>query len=110
MRGPVGAGSPRSNDSRKRSASVELVASVGDGATWLRHPYSRMAWRKMGDAALLFANGAAFPASVADARLIAGMEQVDEEAAAALTGKGRALLQQLADAGHYQPVEDDEEA
>ena len=92
------------------AAGIDLVTSVGDGATWLRHPYSRMAWRKMGDAALLFANGAAFPASVADARLIAGMEQVDEEAAAALTGKGRALLQQLADAGHYQPVEDDEEA
>ena len=79
---------------------------------WLRHPYSRMAWRRMGDGALLFANGAAYPASVADARLIAATAVLGAELPAALTGKGRALLQTLADGGHYQPeqVDDDEDA
>ena len=46
---------------------------------------------------------AAFPASVADAKLIAAAEVLDGDLPAALTGKGRALLQTLADGGHYQP-------
>ena len=52
---------------------------------------------------MLFVNGAAFPASVADAKLIAAAEVLDGDLPAALTGKGRALLQTLADGGHYQP-------
>ena len=41
-----------------------------------------------------------------DARLLAAAEQVDADLLAALTRHGRTLIQTLADAGHYQIVED----
>ena len=88
----------------------DIVASVNGGAAWLRHPYSRMAWRRMGDGALLFVNGAAFQTSVADAKFIAATDVVDASLPAALTAKGRELLQTLADGGHYQLDEDHAEA
>ena len=85
------------------AAGQDIIDSLKAGMAWVRHPYTRMAWRRMGDGAMLFVNGAAFPASVADAKLIAAAEVLDGDLPAALTGKGRALLQTLADGGHYQP-------
>ena len=91
------------------AAGVDIVPSLDEGVTWLRHPYSRMAWRRMGDGALLFVNGAAFPTSVTDAKLIAAAEVLDADFPATLTSKGRELLQTLADGGHYQHEQDEED-
>ncbi|RMH94912.1 cupin domain-containing protein [Lysobacter pythonis] len=85
----------------------DLARDIAEGAVWARHPYSRMAWRQSGNDALLFANGGAWPATVADARRIAGAEMLDQALLTTLTARGRALLQTLADAGHYQLVEDE---
>ncbi|PJK08106.1 transcriptional regulator [Lysobacteraceae bacterium NML120232] len=84
------------------AAAIDVLASIHDGATWQRHPYSRMAWRKSGDGALLFANGAAFKACVADAKIIAAAEKLDAGIIFKLTQRGQILLQTLTDAGHYQ--------
>lgn len=92
------------------AAGVDIVEAIHRGDAFLRHPYSRMAWRRSGDAALLFANGAAFAATVADARLIAAAQSPDAELLAALSSRGRALLQALADAGHYLAEDGDDEA
>ncbi len=97
-------------DLRAANNHVDIVPSLDEGVTWLRHPYSRMAWRRMGDGALLFVNGAAFPISVADAKLIAGADTLEASLPATLTSKGRELLQTLAEGGHYQRDEDQDNA
>lgn len=91
------------------AAGIDLADNINAGAVWQRHPYTRMAWRKSADGALLFANGGAWQCSVADAKLIAAAEVLDNELLSALTARGRELLQTLADAGHYQPVDDEDE-
>ena len=87
----------------------DIATSVDEGTVWRRHPYSRMAWRRMGDGALLFVNGAAFQTSVADAKRIAAADTVNAEVPRSLTSKGRELLQTLADGGHFLPDEDNQE-
>ncbi|PJK06601.1 transcriptional regulator [Lysobacteraceae bacterium NML71-0210] len=89
------------------AAGIDIIASLASEQPWQRHSYSRMAWRKSGDGALLFANGGAWPASVADAKRIAAAELLDAQLAAQLSPQGQALLQTLADAGHYQPQTDE---
>ena len=91
------------------AAGQDIVTSVDEGTVWRRHPYSRMAWRRMGDGALLFVNGAAFQTSVADAKRIAAADTVNAEVPRSLTSKGRELLQTLADGGHFLPDEDNQE-
>lgn len=92
------------------AAGLDVAESLRQGMTWQRHPYSRMAWQKSADAALLFANGGAWQASIADARLIAAAEVLDADFLESLSPRGQALLQTLADAGHYQPEDADAEA
>lgn len=89
--------------SPEQSAGTQVAASVLQGAQWIRHPYSRMAWRKAGRGAMLFANGQRFDCSLADARLLAAANGIDADLLAALTMPGRAVLQSLAEAGHYVP-------
>ncbi|MGY0504348.1 JmjC domain-containing protein [Luteimonas sp. e5] len=91
------------------AAGIDIAESIAAGTHWQRHPYSRMAWRRNaeGKDALLFANGSAWPASAADARLISACEAPDADLLQALSARGRELLQTLADAGHYHPLDDD---
>ena len=89
------------------ASGLDIVASIQDGATWMRHPHTRMAWRRASDgSALLFANGAAWPATVEDARVLAAAQWLDGETLSALGPAGRALAQTLADGGYLQPVEE----
>jgi len=70
----------------------------------MRHPHTRMAWRRLSDgSALLFANGAAWPATVADAKVLAAAQRLDGATLAALSPAGRELLQTLADGGYLLP-------
>ena len=84
----------------------DISTALRAGETWQRHPYTRMAWRRTGEEALLFANGAAWPANVADARLLSAAEQANAALLDALSTRGRQLLQQLAEAGHFLPDAD----
>ncbi len=90
------------------ASGLDIADSLRGGTHWMRHPYSRMAWRRAATDALLFANGAAFPAAVADARALAAASSVDATLLDALTTKGCGLLQQLADAGHFLPLLEDD--
>ncbi len=58
-----------------------LAEKLGAGAQLLRHPWSRMAWRRHAAAVTLYANGQAYPATAALA------QQLCAERAPTLTGK-----------------------
>ena len=76
------------------------------GAVLHRHPLSRMAWRRAGKGARLYANGEAFALPVADARRIAAARELDGTRYAALSEAGRDAVFGLLEAGHYQFPED----
>ncbi|MDO4905292.1 MAG: cupin domain-containing protein [Lautropia sp.] len=97
--------------SPEQASGLQVADTLADGLLWERHPYSRMAWRRTADgAARLFANGRAWPCdSVADASRIAAIDRLDTDGFAALSLAGQALVQQLADAGHFVPQEADDD-
>ncbi|GAB3095233.1 ribosomal protein uL16 3-hydroxylase [Lysobacter terrae] len=71
------------------------------GATLMRHPYSRMAWRKAGRGARLFVNGQGYELPVRDAKSVANAKGIDGAAYAALSQTGRDRIHELLQAGHY---------
>ncbi len=86
------------------ASGLDIAESIHGGETWMRHPHTRMAWRRLSDgSALLFANGAAWPATVDDAKVLAGAQWLDGDTLAALSSAGRELLQTLADGGYLLP-------
>ena len=87
---------------------IEIEWQLEHGATWSRHPLSRMAWRRQGRNARLYANGEVFTLPVADARRLAGAATLDGPAYAALSQAGRDAAFALYEGGHYRP--DDEQA
>ena len=87
---------------------IEVEWQLEHGGAWLRHPLSRMAWRRQGRAARLYANGEAFAMPVADARRLAAATTLDGAAYAALSQAGRDAAFALYEAGHYRR-EDEEE-
>ena len=86
---------------------IEVEWQLEHGAGWSRHPLSRMAWRRQGRGARLYANGEAFAMPVADARRLAAAATLDGTAYAALSQAGRDAAFALYEAGHYR--QDDEE-
>ena len=88
---------------------IELEWALGHGARLLRHPYSRMAWRRAGKGARLYANGIDIALPVRDARSIAASEAIDGDAYGRLTARGRDALFALLDAGHYRLLQDQTE-
>ncbi|HTM70010.1 MAG TPA: cupin domain-containing protein [Luteimonas sp.] len=86
---------------------IEIEWQLEHGAGWSRHPLSRMAWRRQGRNARLYANGEAFALPVADARRLAAAATLDGAAYAALSQAGRDVAFALYEAGHYR--QDDEE-
>jgi 50S ribosomal protein L16 3-hydroxylase len=79
---------------------IEFEWDLAQGATLQRHPFSRMAWRRSGRRATLFANGDAWPLPVHDARRIAGAPVLDHAGYAALSEDGRGRAYALLEAGH----------
>jgi 50S ribosomal protein L16 3-hydroxylase len=86
---------------------IEIEWQLEHGAGWSRHPLSRMAWRRQGRNARLYANGEALALPVADARRLAAAATLDGAAYAALSQAGRDVAFALYEAGHYR--QDDEE-
>ena len=87
-----------------------LGPALAAGACLLRHPWSRMAWRRGADGhARLYAGGGRHLLDASDARRLAAAERIDAEAYAGLSGPGRAVLLALVGAGHYQLEQEDAE-
>ena len=90
---------------------IEFEWDLAQGAALQRHPFSRMAWRRTGRRAILFANGESWPLPVRDAQRIAGSQVIDQAGYAALSEAGRDQAYALLEAGHYllRPAGDEDE-
>jgi 50S ribosomal protein L16 3-hydroxylase len=85
---------------------IEIEWDLQQGATLLRHPYSRMAWRKAQSSARggarLYVNGQDYPLPVRDAKSVANAKGLDGATYAALSEAGRDCVYELLQAGHYR--------
>lgn len=80
---------------------IEVEWDLAQGAVLLRHPFSRVAWRRSGRRATLFANGEAWSVPMRDAQRIAGAREIGQREYASLSEAGRSLAFELLEAGHY---------
>lgn len=83
------------------SPRIEVERELTHGGRLLRHCHARMAWRRAGKRATLFANGRALELPVRDARAIAAAESLDASAYGRLSAAGREAVNALLEAGHY---------
>lgn len=89
---------------------IEVEWDLAHGASLLRHPWSRMAWRKAAKEARLYAGGQVHAMSVRDARALAAADGIDGSAYDRLGARGRDAAFALLEAGHYRLELDDEPA
>src|SRR5690606_151661 len=80
---------------------IEVEWDLDQGAVLVRHPFSRVAWRRSGRRATLFANGEAWPLPARDAQRLAGAREIGGRDYAALGEAGRDVAFALLEAGHY---------
>ncbi len=101
---------PQLEEGEQPRSRIEVEWDLQHGGRLQRHPYSRMAWRRAGPAAVLHANGESHPLPIQDAILLANAEVINGSDYASLGEQGRDCLIELMDAGHYHLVteEDDE--
>jgi len=92
-------------------ARIEVEWQLDHGLRLLRHPWSRMAWRRAArrGTARLYVAGEAHPLPLRDARALAGAEVVDGALYGALSEAGRDVVIGLLAAGHYRLPPDEEE-
>lgn len=90
-------------------ARIETEWQLEQGARLLRHPLSRLAWRKGKRGARLYVNGQDHALPVRDARRLAAATQVDGKLYHALSQAGRDLVMDLFASGHYRLPDDEEE-
>jgi 50S ribosomal protein L16 3-hydroxylase len=88
---------------------IEVEWDLGHGARLLRHPWTRMAWRKAGKHGRLFVSGRDLALPARDARALAAAAVIDGPFYAALSQAGRDAVIELLGAGHYQMQADEEE-
>ena len=88
---------------------IEVEWALEHGGRLMRHPWTRMAWRRAARGARLYANGEALPLPLRDARRIAAAGEVDGVLYAALSQPGRDAVFDLFAAGHYELPDDAEE-
>lgn len=81
---------------------IEMEWDLQRGAQLLRHPFSRVAWRRRRKGATLFCNGVDYALPVKEAQQLAALEGLDGAAYAALSEAGRDAVMALAAQGHYQ--------
>ena len=82
---------------------IEMEWDLSQGACLLRHPWSRMAWRRAhakGAGARLYAGGSQYPMPVRDAKRLAAAERVNGGLYESLGREGRDAVFALFDAGH----------
>jgi 50S ribosomal protein L16 3-hydroxylase len=88
---------------------IEIEWTLEHGARLHRHPWTRMAWRKSGRAARLYAGGQDFTLPARDARTLAAAGEIDGALYRKLSQRGRDIVFELLAAGHYQLPPDEEE-
>ncbi|MEJ7747198.1 MAG: cupin domain-containing protein [Luteimonas sp.] len=88
---------------------IEVEWDLQHDAQLLRHPWSRMAWRKSSRGAMLYVSGLAFAMPIRDARTLAAADSIDGALYGKLSGNGRDAVFELLQAGHYQLQTDEEE-
>jgi 50S ribosomal protein L16 3-hydroxylase len=88
---------------------IEIEWDLQHGAELLRHPWSRMAWRKAARGARLYVSGQERALSARDAQRIANAASLDGAAYAALSEAGRDAVIDLYSGGHYRLHLDDGE-
>ena len=89
---------------------IEMEWDLAHGAVLARHPWSRMAWRRVhakGGGARLYAGGSTLAMPVADAKRLAAADTIDGALYDKLGRAGRDAAFALLDAGHYQLLADD---
>ena len=82
---------------------IEMEWDLSQGACLLRHPWSRMPWRRAhakGAGARLYAGGSQYPMPVRDAKRLAAAERVNGGLYESLGREGRDAVFALFDAGH----------
>lgn len=85
-----------------------LAKALANDALLLRHPWSRMAWRRDSrGGARLYVGGHAHAMAVADARMLAALEAIDHRLYAGLGPSGQQTVHALLAAGHYQLAQED---
>jgi 50S ribosomal protein L16 3-hydroxylase len=87
---------------------IEVEWDLAHGATLLRHPWSRMAWRKAAKDARLYAGGQVHAMGIRDARALAAADTIDGPAYEGLGSRGRDAVFALLEAGHYRLQLDEE--
>ena len=88
---------------------IEIEWDLAHGAPLLRHPWSRMAWRKASRSARLYAGGRAMVLPARDAQRLAAADTIDGALYDGLSQAGRDAVFELLDAGHYRLALPDEE-
>jgi 50S ribosomal protein L16 3-hydroxylase len=88
---------------------IEVEWALEHGARLHRHPWTRMAWRKSGRAARLYAAGQDFTLPARDARTLAAASEIDGGLYRKLTQRGRDTVFDLFAGGHYRLPSDEEE-
>ncbi|MFC5578181.1 JmjC domain-containing protein [Lysobacter niabensis] len=88
---------------------IEVEWDLQHGAMLVRHPYSRMAWRKAGRGAKLYVNGQDYDLPVRDAKSVANGKGIDGATYAALSEAGRDRVHELLLSGHYSLAVDGDE-
>lgn len=81
---------------------IEVEWDLAHGAHLLRHPWSRMAWRKAAKDARLYAGGRKHAMGVRDARTLAAADTIDGPLYDRLGTHGRDAVFALLEAGHYR--------
>ncbi|HZH44556.1 MAG TPA: cupin domain-containing protein [Lysobacter sp.] len=90
--------------------AADVAVALAQGALLVRHPWSRMAWRKARRGARLYVTGDVHALPVADARALANADALDRAAYHALSDAGRVCLHALLAAGHYRLHDDGDAA
>lgn len=89
---------------------IEVEWDLAHGGLFVRHPFSRVAWRRSGRRATLFASGESWPLPVRDAQRLAAARELGERDYTALSEAGRDVAFALLEAGHYllhRPADED---
>ena len=87
---------------------VEWLLEHGGGRL-VRHPWTRMAWRKSRRAARLYAGGLVLTMPARDARRLSAASDIDGKLYHGLSQAGQDAVFELLAAGHYQRPSDEEE-
>jgi 50S ribosomal protein L16 3-hydroxylase len=94
-------------DGRSR---IEIEWDLQQGHVLQRHPWTRMAWRRAAKGARLYAAGQDFALPVRDAQAIAATAALDGAAYAKLSDRGRDVVYELLQGGHYRLLDPEQAA